>query len=133
MQLRYIRAYLRTRDNAVQDVAPPKAENGNGTEPERGDATVGEAGTASEDRGDPVENGPESGTEPEPEPELDGGGSRREQAAEEEKLLEEVRVFTLASHLFWTLWSIVNAPVSTIAFGYWVRSPLSPCFIKQLE
>jgi len=32
----------------------------------------------------------------------------------------EVRIFSLASHLFWGLWSIVNAKLSQIPFGYWV-------------
>ncbi|RXG73062.1 Choline/ethanolamine kinase [Armadillidium vulgare] len=36
----------------------------------------------------------------------------------EEKLLQEVQVFTLTSHLFWTLWSIVQGHVSEIPFGY---------------
>ncbi|KAI5637045.1 choline/ethanolamine kinase domain-containing protein [Phthorimaea operculella] len=35
------------------------------------------------------------------------------------KLLAEVEAFALASHLFWTLWSIVNASKSQIPFGYW--------------
>ncbi|KAB7498111.1 Choline/ethanolamine kinase [Armadillidium nasatum] len=39
----------------------------------------------------------------------------------EEKLLQEVQVFTLTSHLFWTLWSIVQGHVSEIPFGYLVR------------
>ncbi|KAG8195103.1 hypothetical protein JTE90_013580 [Oedothorax gibbosus] len=34
-------------------------------------------------------------------------------------VLEEVLVFTLASHFLWTLWSIVNAQNSQIEFGYW--------------
>lgn len=38
----------------------------------------------------------------------------------EDKLLAEVQVFTLVSHLFWTLWSIVQSQVSTIPFGYTV-------------
>lgn len=36
-------------------------------------------------------------------------------------VLKEVKVFTLASHFFWGLWSIVNAISSKIPFGYWVR------------
>lgn len=36
----------------------------------------------------------------------------------EDKILSEVHVFTLASHLFWCLWSIVQGQVSTIPFGY---------------
>ncbi|XP_037300235.1 choline kinase A2 isoform X2 [Manduca sexta] len=34
-------------------------------------------------------------------------------------LLSEVEAFALASHLFWSLWSIVNASKSQIPFGYW--------------
>ena len=37
-----------------------------------------------------------------------------------EKLLHEVEVFQLASHLFWAIWSAVNAPICQIPFGYWV-------------
>lgn len=35
------------------------------------------------------------------------------------RILHEVRVLTLASHLFWSLWAIVNAGTSKIPFGYW--------------
>ncbi|XP_068621922.1 choline/ethanolamine kinase [Battus philenor] len=35
------------------------------------------------------------------------------------QLLCEVDAFALASHLFWCLWSIVNASKSQIPFGYW--------------
>lgn len=31
----------------------------------------------------------------------------------------EIKIFSLASHLFWGLWSIVNAKLSEIPFGYW--------------
>ncbi|GLV36965.1 uncharacterized protein CBL_02202 [Carabus blaptoides fortunei] len=34
-------------------------------------------------------------------------------------LLAEIRTYSLASHLFWGLWSIVNAGSSQITFGYW--------------
>ncbi|GFT22026.1 choline kinase alpha [Nephila pilipes] len=37
----------------------------------------------------------------------------------EDHVLKEVLVFTLASHFLWTLWSIVNAQNSQIEFGYW--------------
>ncbi|XP_011297653.1 choline/ethanolamine kinase isoform X2 [Fopius arisanus] len=43
----------------------------------------------------------------------------KESAAEEEKLMDEVKVFTIISHLVWGLWSIVNARHSQIPFGYW--------------
>ncbi|XP_063545529.1 choline/ethanolamine kinase [Cydia strobilella] len=34
-------------------------------------------------------------------------------------LLNEVDAFTIATHLLWCLWSIVNASKSQIPFGYW--------------
>lgn len=37
-----------------------------------------------------------------------------------DQLLREARMFTLASHFFWALWSVVNGAVSTIPFDYWV-------------
>ncbi|KAG5327711.1 CHKB kinase, partial [Pseudoatta argentina] len=43
----------------------------------------------------------------------------KEGSLEEERILMEVRIFSLASHLFWGLWSIVNAKLSQIPFGYW--------------
>ncbi|XP_043468524.1 choline/ethanolamine kinase isoform X1 [Leptopilina heterotoma] len=43
----------------------------------------------------------------------------KEGEAEEEKLMAEVQVFSLATHLFWGLWGIVNAKTSDIPFGYW--------------
>nr|XP_012154098.1 PREDICTED: choline kinase alpha-like [Megachile rotundata]XP_012154100.1 PREDICTED: choline kinase alpha-like [Megachile rotundata] len=33
--------------------------------------------------------------------------------------MTEIKIFSLASHLFWGLWSIVNAKLSEIPFGYW--------------
>ncbi|XP_046680792.1 choline/ethanolamine kinase isoform X1 [Homalodisca vitripennis] len=36
-----------------------------------------------------------------------------------EMLIREVHQFTLASHLFWGLWGVVNAKRSQIPFGYW--------------
>lgn len=44
----------------------------------------------------------------------------KEGSAEEERVMMEVRVFSLASHLLWGLWGIVNAKLSQIPFGYWV-------------
>ncbi|XP_076310732.1 choline kinase alpha-like isoform X2 [Tachypleus tridentatus] len=38
----------------------------------------------------------------------------------QDEILREVQVFSLASHLFWTLWSISSGYCSTIRFGYWV-------------
>ncbi|RLU19943.1 hypothetical protein DMN91_008502 [Ooceraea biroi] len=43
----------------------------------------------------------------------------KEGSLEEERTMMEVRIFSLASHLFWGLWSIVNAKLSQIPFGYW--------------
>lgn len=37
------------------------------------------------------------------------------------ELLDEVRCLTMASHLFWTLWAIVNVH-QEIEFGYWVSN-----------
>lgn len=39
--------------------------------------------------------------------------------ADIEGLRNEVQCFTMASHLFWTLWSFVNVH-QDIEFGYWV-------------
>ncbi|KAM3956056.1 choline/ethanolamine kinase isoform 1-T1 [Aphomia sociella] len=38
------------------------------------------------------------------------------------QLLSEVEAFALATHLLWSLWSIVNASKSNIPFGYWEYS-----------
>ena len=38
----------------------------------------------------------------------------------EVRLLREADCYMLASHFFWGLWAVVNAPVSSIPFGYWV-------------
>ncbi|XP_056630180.1 choline/ethanolamine kinase [Diorhabda sublineata] len=35
------------------------------------------------------------------------------------KVLREVEVFTMASHLFWGVWALINAETSNIPFGYW--------------
>ncbi|CAH1107912.1 unnamed protein product [Psylliodes chrysocephalus] len=35
------------------------------------------------------------------------------------KVLREVEVFTMASHLFWGVWALINAETSSIPFGYW--------------
>ncbi|XP_011055232.1 PREDICTED: choline/ethanolamine kinase isoform X2 [Acromyrmex echinatior] len=43
----------------------------------------------------------------------------KEGSLEAERILMEVRIFSLTSHLFWGLWSIVNAKLSQIPFGYW--------------
>ncbi|KAM3832727.1 choline/ethanolamine kinase isoform 2-T2 [Vipera latastei] len=52
-----------------------------------------------------------------------GGGkaappSLEEQERLEAKMLLEISRFTLASHFFWGLWSILQAKISTIEFGY---------------
>ncbi|XP_077035441.1 choline/ethanolamine kinase isoform X2 [Agelaius phoeniceus] len=52
---------------------------------------------------------------------LSGGAGRapqEEQARLEEEMLREIERFTLASHFFWGLWSVVQAKISTIHFGY---------------
>ncbi|NXF27879.1 CHKA kinase, partial [Rhodinocichla rosea] len=47
-----------------------------------------------------------------------GRAPREEQARLEEEMLREIERFTLASHFFWGLWSVVQAKISTIHFGY---------------
>ncbi|XP_076333464.1 choline kinase alpha-like isoform X2 [Tachypleus tridentatus] len=37
----------------------------------------------------------------------------------QDQILKEVQIFSLASHFFWTLWSIYNGYCSAINFGYW--------------
>ncbi|XP_054150065.1 choline/ethanolamine kinase isoform X2 [Melozone crissalis] len=52
---------------------------------------------------------------------LSGGPGRapqEEQERLEEEMLREIERFTLASHFFWGLWSVVQAKISTIHFGY---------------
>ncbi|XP_005067160.1 LOW QUALITY PROTEIN: choline/ethanolamine kinase [Mesocricetus auratus] len=44
--------------------------------------------------------------------------SEEEQKKLEEELLTEVNWYALASHFFWGLWSILQASMSTIEFGY---------------
>ncbi|XP_023381223.1 choline/ethanolamine kinase isoform X4 [Pteropus vampyrus] len=44
--------------------------------------------------------------------------SQEEQSNLEEDLLVEVNRYALASHFFWGLWSILQASMSTIEFGY---------------
>ncbi|XP_010341678.1 choline/ethanolamine kinase isoform X1 [Saimiri boliviensis] len=44
--------------------------------------------------------------------------SQEEQRKLEEDLLVEVNRYALASHFFWGLWSILQASMSTIEFGY---------------
>ncbi|NXY80935.1 CHKB kinase, partial [Alcedo cyanopectus] len=36
----------------------------------------------------------------------------------EQEMLTEVNRFALASHFFWGLWSVLQAKISTISFGY---------------
>jgi hypothetical protein len=43
---------------------------------------------------------------------------------EMDKLLKELRAFTLASHFFWGLWSVCSASISTIPFDYWVSTAI---------
>lgn len=46
-----------------------------------------------------------------------------EQGSKEDprKVYEEVRVFSMMPDFFWSLWSVANADVSQIPFGYWVK------------
>ncbi|DAA13674.1 TPA: choline kinase alpha-like [Bos taurus] len=44
--------------------------------------------------------------------------SNEEKSVIEEEMLLEVNRFALASHFFWGLWSIVQAKISSIEFGY---------------
>jgi hypothetical protein len=41
-----------------------------------------------------------------------------------QQLLEEIALFSLASHMFWGIWGIVNIN-QEIEFGYWVSFHLS--------
>uniref|UniRef100_A0A670ZUH9 Ethanolamine kinase n=1 Tax=Pseudonaja textilis TaxID=8673 RepID=A0A670ZUH9_PSETE len=58
--------------------------------------------------------------------------SPEEQERLEAKMLLEISRFTLASHFFWGLWSILQAKISTIEFGYlvsaegWLPPPHQP-------
>ncbi|NXS11525.1 CHKB kinase, partial [Neodrepanis coruscans] len=47
-----------------------------------------------------------------------GDAAHKEQARIEEEMLTEIKRFALASHFFWGLWSILQAKISTIHFGY---------------
>ncbi|XP_075568655.1 choline kinase alpha isoform X3 [Pelecanus crispus] len=44
--------------------------------------------------------------------------SKEEKSELEEEVLIEVNRFALASHFFWGLWSIIQAKISSIEFGY---------------
>ncbi|XP_074759720.1 choline/ethanolamine kinase isoform X2 [Athene noctua] len=47
-----------------------------------------------------------------------GDTTHEEQARIEEEMLTEINRFALASHFFWGLWSVLQAKISTIEFGY---------------
>lgn len=47
--------------------------------------------------------------------------SNEEKSVIEEEMLVEINRFALASHFFWGLWSIIQAKISSIEFGYMVR------------
>ncbi|XP_043737404.1 choline/ethanolamine kinase isoform X4 [Cervus elaphus] len=49
--------------------------------------------------------------------------SQEEQRKMEADLLVEANRYALASHFFWGLWSILQASMSTIEFGYLVSNP----------
>ncbi|XP_015987364.2 choline kinase alpha isoform X1 [Rousettus aegyptiacus] len=44
--------------------------------------------------------------------------SNEEKSVIEEEMLVEINRFALASHFFWGLWSIIQAKISSIEFGY---------------
>ncbi|KAJ8795646.1 hypothetical protein J1605_002408 [Eschrichtius robustus] len=68
--------------------------------------------------------------------------SNEEKSVIEEEMLLEVNRFALASHFFWGLWSIVQAKISSIEFGYMLKclgyeessqaSDIS-CYLEKLE
>ncbi|XP_054029759.1 choline/ethanolamine kinase [Dryobates pubescens] len=47
-----------------------------------------------------------------------GDSTPEERLRAEEEMLTEISRFALASHFFWGLWSILQAKISTISFGY---------------
>lgn len=51
---------------------------------------------------------------------------------EKKQLLEEIALFTLASHLFWGIWGIVNIN-QDIEFGYWVSFFIDDSIINLLH
>ncbi|XP_041267575.1 choline/ethanolamine kinase-like, partial [Onychostruthus taczanowskii] len=55
-----------------------------------------------------------------------GRAPREEQQRLEEEMLREIERFALASHFFWGLWSVVQAKISTIRFGYLVSLGAAP-------
>ncbi|KAF3822339.1 hypothetical protein GH733_007713, partial [Mirounga leonina] len=59
--------------------------------------------------------------------------SNEEKSIIEEEMLLEVNRFALASHFFWGLWSIVQAKISSIEFGYMVCSGGGVLFYSQKE
>ena len=46
-------------------------------------------------------------------------GSKRNRLSIEKSILQEISVFSLASHLLWTLWSLKQAQTSNIPFAYY--------------
>ncbi|XP_075438371.1 uncharacterized protein LOC142477426, partial [Ascaphus truei] len=57
------------------------------------------------------------------------GLSDSERRVQEEAMVLEVNRFALASHFFWGLWSILQAKMSTIEFGYLVSIKYSPLLV----
>mgnify|MGYP002715763830 FL=1 len=39
---------------------------------------------------------------------------------EVDDVLKEIRAYTLASHMYWGIWSVVNSVTALIDFDYWV-------------
>lgn len=48
--------------------------------------------------------------------------NKTENVTEEEvdAVIKEIRAYTLASHMFWGIWSVFNSVMTTIEFDYWV-------------
>jgi len=47
-----------------------------------------------------------------------------------DKVDAEIQFFTMLSHLFWSLWSVINV-TSAIEFGYWVSSTVK-CAVNNI-
>ena len=47
-------------------------------------------------------------------------GANEDVAGTAESMLLEVAAYTLASHFMWGVWSLVQAQISSISFGYLV-------------
>lgn len=63
--------------------------------------------------------------------EFDVGSDWEPSTEEIEGIDAEVKLFQMLSHLFWSLWSVVNA-TSTIKFGYWVSWAISEINVSAM-